>query len=195
MYRQVMETRLPAHFESKSLIRDKWYDVSVYPSASEIFVFWRDATKCKLIEKALRESEMRFRSLFEVISSGVAIYDVIDDGRDFIFKDINPAGERINHARREDIIGKSVYKLFPSVGEMGLDAAFRRVWLTGKSELFPLTYYKDENIALWVINYIYRLPSDELVAVFEDTTEHKKAEKERERLLCTIRRRKTDWLH
>lgn len=73
---------------------------------------------------------------------------------------------------------------------MGLDAAFRRVWLSGRPEAFPLTFYKDENIALWVTNYIYRLPSGELVAVFDDVTIYKQAEKERKRLLDTIQQEK-----
>lgn len=46
----------------------------------------QDITERKQIENALQESETRFRSLFEVISSGVAIYDVIGDGRDFILR-------------------------------------------------------------------------------------------------------------
>ena len=45
-----------------------------------------------------------------------------------------------------------------------------------KTGIFPLTIYKDERIAMWVTNYIYRLPSGELVAVFDDITERKKAE-------------------
>lgn len=150
----------------------------------------QDITERKRIEKELQESESRFRNLFEVISSGVIIYDVIDDGRDFIFRDINPAGEQINHVRREDIVGKSLYEFFPHVSEIGLDAIFRRVWLTGKPESFPMTYYKDENIALWVTNYVYRLPSGELVAVFEDVTERKQAEEERERLVSAIQQEK-----
>ena len=136
----------------------------------------QDVTEHKRTEKALQENESRFRNLFEVISSGVAIYDVIDDGHDFIFKDINAAGECVNHVQRENIIGKSLYEFFPNVGEMGLDAAFRRVWLTGRTEFFPSTLYEDERIALWVTNWIYKLPSGELVAVFEDITERKKAE-------------------
>ncbi|AKB12204.1 PAS domain S-box-containing protein [Methanosarcina thermophila] len=150
----------------------------------------QDITERKRIEKELQVSESRFRNLFEVISSGVVIYDVIDDGRDFIFRDMNPAGEQINHVRRENIVGKSLYEIFPYVSEMGLDAVFRRVWLTGKPESFPTTYYKDENIALWVTNYVYKLPSGELVAVFEDVTERKQAEEERERLLSAIQQEK-----
>jgi PAS domain S-box-containing protein len=149
-----------------------------------------DITERRRNEEALQESEARFRNLFEVISSGVVIYDVIDDGRNFIFKDMNPAGERIDHVQREDIIGKSLYELFPNVGEMELDAALRRVWLTGKPEFIPVTLYEDENIALWVTNYIFRLPSGELVAVFDDITERKQAEEERKRLLGSIKQEK-----
>ncbi len=145
-----------------------------------------DITERKQAENVLQESEARFKNLFKVISSGVAIYDVIDDGRDFLFKAMNPAGERIDHVRQEDIIGKSLSELFPDVGEMGLDAAFRRVWQTGKPGFLPVTLYEDNNIALWVTNYIYKLPSGELVAVFEDITELKQAEEERKKALETL---------
>jgi PAS domain S-box-containing protein len=136
----------------------------------------QDVTESRQAEKALQENEARFRNLFETMPSGVVIYDVIDEGRDFIFKDINSAGERIDQVRKENIIGKSLYELFPNVSEMRLDEVFRRVWLTGKPEFFPVTLYKDERIALWVTNHIYRLSSGELVAVFDDITERKKAE-------------------
>jgi len=137
---------------------------------------FQDITEIKQTEKSLQESEARFRNLFEVLSSGVAIYDVIDDGNDFIFKDINSAGELIEHAQRQDIIGKSFHEFFPNVDETGIDATFKRVWLTGIPECFPMITYKNEKIALWVTNYIYRLTSGELVAVFDDITARKKAE-------------------
>ncbi len=137
---------------------------------------FQDITERKRAEEVVIASEARYKDLFVAISSGVAVYDVIDDGSDFVFKDINPAGERIDNVRREDIIGKSLYELFPNVGEIGLDAVFRRVWNTGRPEFFPLTMYKDTRISLCVTNYIYRLPSGELVALFDDITERKKAE-------------------
>ncbi|MBT3260232.1 MAG: hypothetical protein HN366_27815, partial [Deltaproteobacteria bacterium] len=42
-------------------------------------------------EEALRESEGRFSAMFEHMSSGVAVYESVDNGEDFAFKAFNPA--------------------------------------------------------------------------------------------------------
>ena len=137
-----------------------------------------DITEHKQAEQAVKESEARYRDLFDVMPSGVAVYEVIGDGSDFIFKDMNRAGENIDKVKREEIIGKSLYEMFPNVGEMGLDEVFRRVWQTGVPEFFPLTLYSDSKLLVWLTNYVWRLPSGELVALFDDITERKKAEEE-----------------
>jgi PAS domain S-box-containing protein len=56
VYRGVMETRRPAHFEVKSPSMDMYYDISVYPSIIGISVFWRDITEPKRAEEALRKA-------------------------------------------------------------------------------------------------------------------------------------------
>ena len=129
--------------------------------------------------KELEESEGRFRGLFETMSSGVAVYEAVDNGKDFIFKDFNPAGERIEGLRKEDIIGKRVTKVFPGVEDFGIFEVFQRVWRTGKSEDFPQAIYMDDkNLGSWRENQVYNLPSGEIVAVYDDITERKKAEEE-----------------
>ncbi len=56
VFREVMETRLPASFEIKSLTRDQWYGINVYPSLSGISVFWTEITERKQVERALQEA-------------------------------------------------------------------------------------------------------------------------------------------
>ncbi|MBN1764177.1 MAG: DUF3365 domain-containing protein [Sedimentisphaerales bacterium] len=127
-------------------------------------------------EERLRESEHKFRYMFDNMSSGVAVYETVDEGNSFIFVDFNKAGEISENIQREDVIGKSVVDCFPGVKEFGLFETLKRVWQTGQPEQFPLAFYKDNRVAGWRENYVYRLPSGQVVAIFDDVTEQKQAE-------------------
>lgn len=127
-------------------------------------------------EQKLQESEARFRELFENMPSGVAIYTVINQGEDFIFKDFNKAGERIDHDRRERLLGRSIFEVRPGVEKFGLIDVFRRVWATGKAESFPISFYEDGKLSGWYENWVYKLPSGEIVAVFDNITDQKQME-------------------
>jgi PAS domain S-box-containing protein len=130
----------------------------------------------KHTEAVLRENEARYRGIFENTKNGVAVYKAVNDGEDFIFRDFNKAGEKIENLKRENVIGKSVLDVFPSVKEFGLFQIFQNVWRSGKPEYHPVTVYKDERIQGWRENFVYKLPSGEIVAVYTDRTEEKKAE-------------------
>jgi PAS domain-containing protein len=79
-----------------------------------------EITERKQIEETLKTSETRYRELFTHMSSGVAVYEAVKNGQDFIFKDFNQAGERIENIRKDDLIGKSVLEMFPGVKDFGL---------------------------------------------------------------------------
>ena len=147
-----------------------------YEGKPAILIIFRDVTERKNMEEMLKEKEERHRLMFENMGSAVAVYEVVDNGRDFIFKDFNSAAERIDKIKREKLIGKSVLKVFPEVKGFGLFEVFQRVWKTGKPEHHPATMYKDQRITGWRENYVYKLRSNEVVAVYEDITELKNAE-------------------
>jgi len=137
-----------------------------------------DTYKAPIRDSNIQESENRFKELFNHMSSGVAVYEAKDNGKDFIIKDFNQAGEKIDKTNKEDIIGKSVLKAFPGVKDFGLFKAFQEVYKTGKPQHHPITFYKDQRIDGWRENYIYKLPSGEIVTVYDDITERKKVEEE-----------------
>lgn len=127
-------------------------------------------------QRIIRESENRFRLLIENMSSAVAVYEAFDNGKDFIFKSFNRAGEQIEGVNRHRVLGKKVTKVFPGVKDFGLFKVFKRVYKTGKPERFPVGFYIDDFHSGWRDNYVYKLDTGEVVAVYDDLTEKKQAE-------------------
>jgi len=123
----------------------------------------------------LKESESRFRAVFENMSNGVAVFEAGPDGADFIFKDLNKAAENIDGIRKEDVIGKSVHMVFSAFREYGFSDIFKRVWTTGKPEYHSPMLYKDDGALSWRTSYVYKLPGGEIVHIFEDITDQKMA--------------------
>ncbi len=146
---------------------------------AEIRAVIHDVTERKTAEKTLKETEDRYRQMFEDTHSGVAVYEAMDDGAYFVFKDINPAAERISRIRREAAIGKNLLDLFPEMDKFGLVDALRRVWRTGEPEIMPPRYYRDRDREGWRENRLYKLPFGELVAIYDDVTDRVEAEEAR----------------
>ena len=138
----------------------------------------RDITERKLAEKELKESEERYRGIIQNTSGCVAVYSSVDDGEDFVFVDFNPAAERTDKISRENVIGRKVTEVFPGVIEFGLFKIFQEVWKTGKPQHFPVSVYKDKRVQGYCENYVYKLSSGEIVAIYYDLTSQKKAEEE-----------------
>ena len=67
-----------------------------------------DVTAQVEAQMALSESEMRYRSIFNGMSEGFALHEIICDekGRpiDYRFTDVNPTFERMTGLKKEDVI-------------------------------------------------------------------------------------------
>ena len=75
-HRKVVESGIPDQFEIYLKQLNKWYDISVYrPQAGESVALFDDITERRHAEKALRQSEERFRRLFEGHSAIMMLID------------------------------------------------------------------------------------------------------------------------
>jgi two-component system sensor histidine kinase/response regulator len=140
-----------------------------------VVVLIEDITELDRTQNALYESEIRLRILFDNISSAVVVYDTADNGRNFIIKNMNRAALRIEKVKPDEVVGKNVVEMFPGIKKFGLFKVFQRVYRTNKPERFPVSYYEDGRISGWRENYVYKLPSGEIVAVYNDETEKMRA--------------------
>jgi PAS domain S-box-containing protein len=141
----------------------------------------QDITERKRAESTLLESERRFKGLFDTMGSGVAIYAVRNDGEngaDYIIQDFNHRALEIEGKSKTEVVGRSLADLRPNIDSYGLIPIFHQVWKTGQPAFYPAKIYVDEHYVNWYENTIFRLPSGEIVAIYDDVTERKRAEEE-----------------
>jgi PAS domain S-box-containing protein len=144
-----------------------------------------DITARKRAERALRQNEELLRGLFDTMPSGAAIYEVRGDGSkgsDYIVKDFNATSLRIEGKTKGEVVGKSLLDLRPTIDDYGLIPVFQRVWQTGEPALFSSSLHVDEHYTSWYENRVFRLPSGEIVAIYDDVTERVRAEEELRRI-------------
>jgi PAS domain S-box-containing protein len=133
-------------------------------------------------QKKLLESEARFKAIFDNMISGAAVFKAVNGGEDFTLLNLNKALERIEKVDDKQVIGKSLLDAFPIYKSSDVLEVLRRVWKTGNPEGSSLSFYDGEEIVGWREYYLYRLSSGEIVAIFDDITDRKKAEREQKLL-------------
>jgi len=142
----------------------------------DYLIIWEDITDRKKAEEARRVSDDRYRQIFETVTSGIAVYKAIDDGTDFVVKEFNRAAEQATRLKRNKVIDHRVTEVFPGVSQIGLLTVFKQVLDTGNPAFKSACLYSDERLSFWVENQVFLLASGEIVAVFDDVSERKKAE-------------------
>jgi signal transduction histidine kinase/pSer/pThr/pTyr-binding forkhead associated (FHA) protein/ActR/RegA family two-component response regulator len=157
-------------------------NASLY-SNLERLVKRRTNTLQKTQEK-LQESEARFKAIFSHMSSGVAVYKAINNGKDFVVVDVNKADEKIERIKKSQKLGKNLLKgssEFKDIYLLLLET-LQNVWETGKPERRTITISHEDKIKASRDYYVYPLPSGEIVAIYDDVTDRKKAESEQKAL-------------
>jgi PAS domain S-box-containing protein len=139
----------------------------------------RDNTHQKAAEDALRESEERYRTLFNSIDEGFCVLEVLfDDGDpvDYRFLEANPSFER--QTGLTDAIGRTASELVPDLERHWIET-YGRVAVTGEPARFE---QGSEAMGRWFDVYAFRIGAPELrhvALLFSDVTERRGVEQVR----------------
>ncbi len=135
----------------------------------------QDVTQQKRTEKELLENERKYRALFDNMSSGVVIHNVVDGGNEFIIEEVNRSFLQVTRKSREEILGRKNREVFPGLNET-IYKTYAKVYEKGMAMDVKSFNYKDDLLNLWADVHIFKLFSGEIVSIFNDFTGRKKIE-------------------
>jgi PAS domain S-box-containing protein len=175
-YEEVLKKQQPARFEEFYPPLNSWLEAHAYPTPEGLALYFRDITVRRQAEQALRDSEAKYRTLFESIDDGFCVIEMLFDENDkpvdYRFLETNPTFER--QTGLVNAVGKSARELVPSLDEFWF-TTYGNVALTGESARF-------ENHApamdRWFDVYAYRPDARKRIValLFKDITARKQAE-------------------
>jgi PAS domain S-box-containing protein len=150
--------------------------VSLNLEGAVITGMFMDITRSKIAEQNLRESEERYRSLFNQMTEGFAVHEIVCDKEgvpvDYRFLDINPSFEKLTGLKREKVLGNLKSQVVPN-DKVDWAKIYGIVALTGH----PIHFedYSDTLKRYYDIN-AYSPKPNHFATIFTDVTERKMAE-------------------
>jgi len=132
---KVVQTGEQIYFEQFFESTNRWYDCAAFKSRKNQYaVVFQDVTERKQAEVLLRESEEKFRRIFENVQD--LYYETSIDGT---ILEVSPSIEILSNGQyhRDDLIGKSMFDFYSNASER--DAFFSQIKERGTILDFEIT--------------------------------------------------------
>lgn len=160
------------------LLRTIRGSIAARESAQNELLLAKEVLKQRVSEATaeLRDSSAHLAAIFNNIKCGVVVFEPLEDGSDFIIRNINPASLAIERLRQDEVLGRTLTEVFPGSDEFGLLETLRRVQATGEATVSPAKFHSEEGFQGWREYFVSQLPTGEVMTIYYDITERKHAE-------------------
>lgn len=130
-------------------------------------------------EGKLKESEEKFRLIFESSPFGMHVFELTPAGK-LIFINANKSADKILGINHKELFGKQILKAFPDLKKSDVPDKYKEVILTGKAWHNSQIGYEDSRITGIFDVYAFRISSKVVVVSFLDVTNDLRAKKKLE---------------
>jgi PAS domain S-box-containing protein len=158
-----------------------WNSAAIYDPAGNIIstiAQGQDITGRKRAEEALKESEEKFRDIFNNANDGIEIHEVDASGLPGKYIDVNDVGCRMLNYTREELLALSPLDIVSDYHDRPLEEIGNDIITKGSARFETEHRRKDGTIVPVEINaHVIRLRGqDVVVAIVRDITERKRVE-------------------
>ena len=156
-----------------ALLRDE--EGKIYATLSS----GNDITERVRVQLELKESEEKYRNLFNKMLAGIAyckmLYDENGDPYDYLFLEVNKEYEIYTGTKRKDLVGRTIREIMPAIEFVDFD------WITTYGEVAKFGTQKvfehySKHFKKWLLINSFCPVKDHFVITVIDITERKKNE-------------------
>jgi PAS domain S-box-containing protein len=139
------------------------------------YAFLADITQRKLAKQLLKESEEKFRAIFESIPIGMHLYEAKQNNQ-LIFIGANPTADDILHVDNTQFINKTIEEAFPPLINTDIPDRYKKIANEGGIWKWDQVDYKDEKIRGAYEVVAFQTTPGFMVTSFNDITKRIEAE-------------------
>jgi PAS domain S-box-containing protein len=172
----------PAHQDRELVIHGRTFtlNLSFVPESRSLRVYATDITDRKRAEDALKESEQRFRDIFNNVNDAIQIHEMEPDGRPGRFLDVNDVACHMLMISREELLAHNPLDYATEYHNPPMEEVTRQLRTNGNAT-FETGHRRTDGIIVPVeisAHVISLMEKTVVLSVIRDLTSRKKVEEE-----------------